>query len=56
MCKAGVNILFSWADAGDSREEIVEKFVDICITLNFASPNMCRGLIDTTIVSITNIE
>ncbi|XP_065347089.1 sphingomyelin phosphodiesterase-like [Cloeon dipterum] len=42
-CLSIASTILSWIDAGDSREVIVEKYVDLCITMNINSPTVCRA-------------
>ncbi|XP_059468369.1 sphingomyelin phosphodiesterase-like [Neocloeon triangulifer] len=42
LCASIVDTYFSWVDAGDSRDEIIRKYTDLCIELNLSSPYVCR--------------
>lgn len=45
-----VNSVFGWIDAGDTKEELVNKVVDICLTLNIQTEKVCRGVVDMNAV------
>ncbi|XP_059484531.1 sphingomyelin phosphodiesterase-like [Neocloeon triangulifer] len=42
-CTLMVDTIFSWIDAGDTRQQIIDKYVTLCTDTNFASPNVCRA-------------
>lgn len=41
----------SWFEAGDSGEVIVDKGVNLCLTLNIQTERVCRGFLSFNIVS-----
>jgi hypothetical protein len=47
-----VSTMFSWVDSGNSRQEIVEKYVELCTTFNLASASTCRASAEIKVVSI----
>jgi hypothetical protein len=45
-----VNTMFSWVDSGNTRQEIVDKYVDLCVTFNLASASTCRASAEIKVV------
>jgi hypothetical protein len=50
-CTSLVDTFLSWINAGDSREVIVEKYVEICTTMNIFTPSVCRATVEMRVVS-----
>jgi hypothetical protein len=51
VCELGVSEFLSWFEAGDSGEVIVNKGVNLCLTLNIQTERVCRGFLSFNIVS-----
>jgi hypothetical protein len=45
-----VNSIFGWIDAGDTKEELVNKVVNLCLTFNIQTEKVCRGVVDMNAV------
>ncbi|CAB3360245.1 Hypothetical predicted protein [Cloeon dipterum] len=49
ICDTLVNQVLGWIEAGETREQLVERVVTICLDLNIQKENVCRGLIESNI-------
>ncbi|XP_059484530.1 sphingomyelin phosphodiesterase-like [Neocloeon triangulifer] len=49
LCDTLVNQVLGWIEAGETREQLVERAVTICLDLNIQKENVCRGLIESNI-------
>jgi hypothetical protein len=47
-----VSQFLGWFEAGDSGEVIVDKGVNLCLTLNIQTERVCRGFLSFNIVSV----
>jgi len=45
-----VSTMFSWVDSANTRQEIVDKYVDLCVTFNLASASTCRASAEIKVV------
>jgi hypothetical protein len=50
LCEFGAGEFITWFAAGDSPQTIVDKGVNLCLTLNVQTERVCRGVLDTNIV------
>jgi hypothetical protein len=47
-----LDIAFTWLENGDTRDEIAEKFISLCITFGVSTDRVCRGSVESNVVSI----
>jgi hypothetical protein len=55
LCEANFETIFSWIDDGDSRQEIIDKYVDMCVELNLGNTKSCGALAEQRIVKFALI-
>ncbi|KAF4518614.1 hypothetical protein B566_EDAN009863 [Ephemera danica] len=46
VCRATFEMALGWVEAGDSRDEIVDKMTAVCVDLGVSTERVCHGIVD----------
>jgi len=44
MCLMAANTMLIWIHEGATKEELVERIVTLCITMNIQKEHICKGI------------
>jgi hypothetical protein len=51
MCLMAANTFLIWIHEGATKEELVERIVTLCVTMNLQKEHICKGIAEAHAVS-----